>query len=114
MKEEDRLAAVVASIDHEVAVVPHGAYIKTPLGGIRKNRSFEGTNMSTIIDGGSWKPKHHCLAKSSFSKDNRPTYYLFYHLCICNFVMDITNCYIFSNRSQQDNIVLSISHKSVY
>lgn len=42
MKEEDRLAAVVASIDHEVAVVPHGAYIKTPLGGIRKNRSFEG------------------------------------------------------------------------
>ena len=42
MKEEDRLAAVVASIDYEVAVVPHGAYIKTPLGGIRKNPSFEG------------------------------------------------------------------------
>ena len=42
MKEEDRLAAVVATIDHEVAVVPHGAYIKTPLGGIRKNPSFEG------------------------------------------------------------------------
>ena len=42
MKEEDRLAAVVASIDHEVGVVPHGAYIKTPLGGIKKNPSFEG------------------------------------------------------------------------
>ena len=42
MKEEDRLAAVVSSIDHEVGVVPHGAYIKTPLGGIRKNPSFEG------------------------------------------------------------------------
>ena len=42
MKEEDRLAAVVTTIDHEVAVVPHGAYIKTPLGGIRKNPSFEG------------------------------------------------------------------------
>lgn len=49
MKEEDRLAAVVASIDQEVAVVPHGAYIKTPLGGIRKNRSFEGMNVLTVI-----------------------------------------------------------------
>lgn len=46
MKEEDRLAAVVASIDHEVAVVPHGAYIKTPLGGIRKNPSFEGLTVA--------------------------------------------------------------------
>ena len=44
MKEEDRLAAVVACIDHEVAVVPHGAYIKTPLGGVRQNRSFDGMN----------------------------------------------------------------------
>ena len=50
MKEEDRLAAVVASIDQEVAVVPHGAYIKTPLGGIRKNRSFEGINVLTLIN----------------------------------------------------------------
>ena len=50
MKEEDRLAAVVASIDQEVAVVPHGAYIKTPLGGIRKNRSFEGINILTLIN----------------------------------------------------------------
>ena len=49
MKEEDRLAAVVASIDQEVALVPHGAYIKTPLGGIRKNRSFEGMNVLTVI-----------------------------------------------------------------
>ena len=50
MKEEDRLAAVVASIDQEAAVVPHGAYIKTPLGGIRKNRSFEGINLLTLIN----------------------------------------------------------------
>ena len=48
MKEEDRLAAVVASIDHEVAVVPHGAYIKTPLGGIRKNPSFEGNDHKSL------------------------------------------------------------------
>jgi len=45
MKEEDRLAAVVASIDQEVSVVPRGAYIKNPLGGVRMNRSFEGTHL---------------------------------------------------------------------
>ncbi len=42
MKEEDRLAAVVARIDGEVAVVPKGAYIRTPLGEVVLNRSFQG------------------------------------------------------------------------
>ena len=48
MKEEDRLAAVVASIDQEVAVVPHGAYIKTPLSVVKKNRSFDGRNILVV------------------------------------------------------------------
>ena len=43
MKEEDRLAAVVARIDEEVAIVPRGAYMKTPLGDVVLNKSFEGT-----------------------------------------------------------------------
>ena len=42
MKEEDRLAAVVARIDEEVGVVPRGAYIKTPLGEVVLNKSFQG------------------------------------------------------------------------
>lgn len=42
IKEEDRLAAVVAIIDDEVAVVPRAAYIKSPHGSVLKNRSFEG------------------------------------------------------------------------
>ncbi|XP_065882555.1 radial spoke head protein 9 homolog [Dysidea avara] len=50
MKEEDRLAAVVASIDQEVSVVPRGAYIKNPLGGVRMNRSFEGLSIAECKD----------------------------------------------------------------
>ena len=42
MKEEDRLAAVVARIDEEVGVVPRGAYMKTPLGEVVLNKSFQG------------------------------------------------------------------------
>lgn len=42
MKEEDRLAAVVARIDEEAAVVPMGAYIKTALNEVTVNRSFQG------------------------------------------------------------------------
>lgn len=42
IKEEDRLAAVIAKIDEEVAVVPRGAYVRTPHGLVLKNRSFEG------------------------------------------------------------------------
>ncbi|XP_072051566.1 radial spoke head protein 9 homolog [Amphiura filiformis] len=42
IKEEDRLAAIIAQVDEEVAVVPRAAYIKTPHGTVMKNRSFEG------------------------------------------------------------------------
>jgi len=42
MKEQDRLAAVVSTIDNEVAVVPRGAFIKTPLGEVVQNKAFQG------------------------------------------------------------------------
>ena len=42
MKEVDRLAAVVARIDEDTAVVPRGAYIRTPLGEVVLNKSFQG------------------------------------------------------------------------
>ena len=45
MKEEDRLAAVVARIDEEVAIVPRGAYTKTPLGEVVLNMSFQGISV---------------------------------------------------------------------
>ncbi len=50
MKEEDRLAAVVARIDEEVAVVPKGAYISTPSGEVSLNKSFQGP--SSPLSGG--------------------------------------------------------------
>ncbi len=50
IKEEDRLAAVIAQIDEEVAVVPRGAYYKVPQGTIIKNRSFEGESSITGVD----------------------------------------------------------------
>lgn len=43
LKEEERLAAVVSKIDNEARIVPRGAYIKTPLGKVVTNRSWEGT-----------------------------------------------------------------------
>jgi len=42
LKEEDRLAAVVAEIDHDVMVVPRGAYVKAPTGDVNPSRHFEG------------------------------------------------------------------------
>ena len=42
MKEEDRLAAVIGTIDDEVAVVPQGAYMKTPTGVVQQNDAFKG------------------------------------------------------------------------
>lgn len=39
------MAAVVARIDEEVAVVPRGAYMKTPLGDVVLNKSFQGYNL---------------------------------------------------------------------
>lgn len=42
MKEEDRLAAVIANIDQDVRIVPRGAFVKAPTGRVYQNRSFEG------------------------------------------------------------------------
>ena len=42
LKEEDRLAAVVADIDHDVKIVPRGAYVQSPNGQIYENCSFGG------------------------------------------------------------------------
>lgn len=46
LKEEDRLAAVVATIDQEVGVVPKGAFMKTPLGEVVVNKSFQGLSLA--------------------------------------------------------------------
>ena len=42
IKEEDRLAAVIAEIDHDVKVVPRGSFVKTATGQVNSNRSFKG------------------------------------------------------------------------
>ena len=42
MKEELRLAAIVTRIDDEVALVPRGAYIRTPLNEVISNKLFSG------------------------------------------------------------------------
>jgi len=42
LKEEDRLAAVIADIDHDIKIVPRGAYVQSPNGKIYENRSFGG------------------------------------------------------------------------
>ncbi|CAH8615477.1 unnamed protein product [Dicrocoelium dendriticum] len=46
MKEEDRLAAVVERIEHEVAIVPRGAYMRLASGQIVRNKSFEGLTIA--------------------------------------------------------------------
>eukprot|EP00800_Vazella_pourtalesii_P002033 TRINITY_DN11887_c0_g1_i1.p1 TRINITY_DN11887_c0_g1~~TRINITY_DN11887_c0_g1_i1.p1 ORF type:complete len:271 (+),score=57.25 TRINITY_DN11887_c0_g1_i1:98-910(+) len=42
LKEDDRLAAVVKMIEKECSVAPRGAFMKTPLGQVILNGSFEG------------------------------------------------------------------------
>ena len=42
IKEEDRLSSVIAEIDHDVRIVPRGAFVKTPTNEITANRTFEG------------------------------------------------------------------------
>lgn len=42
IKEEQRLAAVVSMIDNEVSIVPRGAFIRTPLGEVVRNVSYQG------------------------------------------------------------------------
>ncbi|KAI5611021.1 radial spoke head protein 9-like [Silurus asotus] len=44
VSEENRLAATVFTIDKEVAVVPRGAYVRSPHGNVQTNRSFQGLN----------------------------------------------------------------------
>lgn len=46
IKEEDRLASVIADIDEDVKIVPRGAFVKTPTGQVVPNRSFEGLTVS--------------------------------------------------------------------
>lgn len=46
IKEEDRLSSVIAEIDEDVCMVPRGAFIKTPTGIVKPNRSFEGLTVS--------------------------------------------------------------------
>lgn len=50
IKEEDRLASVVSDIDHDVRIVPRGAFVKTPTGQIFGNRSFEGRMRSILVN----------------------------------------------------------------
>jgi radial spoke head protein 9 len=49
LKEEDRLAAVVAQIDHEVALVPRGSLVLSPRGSVRPNRHFDGHSLSEAL-----------------------------------------------------------------
>uniref|UniRef100_A0A8D0BIB8 Radial spoke head protein 9 homolog n=1 Tax=Salvator merianae TaxID=96440 RepID=A0A8D0BIB8_SALMN len=41
IKEEIRLVATVDQIDKAVGIVPRGAYVKSPLGPVHENRTFE-------------------------------------------------------------------------
>jgi len=54
IKEEDRLAAAVAEIDEDVSLAPRGAFVKTPLGTVIKNRSFEGLTVTEASKLGSY------------------------------------------------------------
>lgn len=42
VKEEDRLSIVVENICRDVAIVPRGAFMRTPIGEVIKNKAFEG------------------------------------------------------------------------
>lgn len=46
MKEEERLAAVVADIDDDCRIAPRGALVLTPKGQVVPNRSFDGLTIS--------------------------------------------------------------------
>ncbi|XP_067841275.1 radial spoke head protein 9 homolog [Heptranchias perlo] len=46
VKEEERLTAVIEQINREAAIVPRGAFVKTPREYVHKNRSFEGLSVS--------------------------------------------------------------------
>ncbi|XP_057317007.1 radial spoke head protein 9 homolog [Hydractinia symbiolongicarpus] len=42
VKEEDRLAVTIQNIFQDVAIVPRGAYVRTAVGEVHTNRTFEG------------------------------------------------------------------------
>ncbi|XP_072356302.1 radial spoke head protein 9 homolog [Scyliorhinus torazame] len=46
VKEEERLTATIEQINREAAIIPRGAFVKTPLEQIHKNRSFEGLSVT--------------------------------------------------------------------
>lgn len=46
VKEEIRLVSTIDQIDKAVGIVPRGAYVKTPLGPVHENRSFEGLSLT--------------------------------------------------------------------
>ncbi|XP_067875712.1 radial spoke head protein 9 homolog [Heterodontus francisci] len=46
VKEEERLTATIEQINREAAIIPRGAFIKTPHEQIHKNRSFEGLSVT--------------------------------------------------------------------
>ncbi|XP_078398849.1 radial spoke head protein 9 homolog [Cetorhinus maximus] len=45
VKEEERLTATIELINREAAIIPRGAFIKTPLEQVHRNRSFEGLSV---------------------------------------------------------------------
>ncbi|NWI62191.1 RSPH9 protein, partial [Todus mexicanus] len=46
IKEEARLVATIDQIDRAVGIIPRGAFVKTPLGSVHENRSFEGLSLT--------------------------------------------------------------------
>lgn len=54
VKEEDRLASVIAKIDEEAMIVPRGSYLRTPAGQVYKNESFSGLSLKDAQKLTSW------------------------------------------------------------
>ncbi|XP_074658972.1 radial spoke head protein 9 homolog [Tubulanus polymorphus] len=54
IKEEDRLASVIAEIGEDVFIIPRGAFVKQSTGEVQKNRCFEGLNVTEAAKLGSY------------------------------------------------------------
>jgi len=54
VKEEDRLATIIAEIDQEAMIVPRGAYLRSPAGIVTRNISFSGLNQKQSTDLENW------------------------------------------------------------
>lgn len=50
VKEEDRLAIVVENVCRDVSIVPRGAFLRTPVGEVIKNKAFEGYSLSLYFE----------------------------------------------------------------